>query len=121
MIADTVAEIGVTERAIVTLMALNIGGFMSEKERKEWENLLRKRSVVLKHMYENDEFVVMVDETLLKLEQYQGRQIATEQQFRRCLQHLRKYGWVVSLRMWSREEIVIMCIILWRQRESSMD
>ncbi len=32
---------------------------------------------VLKHMYENDEFVVMVAETLLMLEKYQGRQTAT--------------------------------------------
>ncbi len=46
------------------------------------------------------------------LEQHQGRQTATYEQRLQLLQHLHDYGWVISLRMWSREEIVIICIIL---------
>jgi hypothetical protein len=112
---STVADclpMNVTENAIRVLVALNSGLHLTSLEMDFWCDQLRTRGRVLSQMYHERDFVVMVDETIELLKQYSGRQILDDQDLEVFHQHLKTYGWVLSPQMWTREEIVVMCVIL---------
>ena len=56
--------------------------------------------------------MVMCDETIEYLAHYKGRESFDRTKHAALLQHLQDYGWVLSLRLWSHEEILLMCIII---------
>ena len=102
----------VTENAIRVLVALNSGLHMTSLEMEYWCGHLRNRGSVLSQMYREKDFDVMVDETIELLKQYSGRQILGDRDLDVFHQHLKTYGWVLSPQMWTREEIIVMCVIL---------
>jgi len=109
-----ILDLTVTERAIATLQSLDAGSHLSEKELTEWIASLRRRCGLLAQMYKNQDYVTLGEETLTELEQYEGRQHLRQgsEQLNRFHKHLKDYGWVISPRMWTREEIIVMCVIL---------
>jgi hypothetical protein len=54
----------------------------------------------------------MISETIHLLKQYSGRQILDDRDLTVFHDDLKAHGWVLSPRMWTREEIAVMCIIL---------
>jgi hypothetical protein len=62
-------------------------------------------------MYREDDYKVMVEETISLLKQYSGRQNLVDHDFAALHEHLKTYGWVLSPQMWTREEIAVMCVI----------
>jgi hypothetical protein len=108
-VADSMA---VTEDAIRILVALNSGLQLTSLQMEEWYGILRNRGIMLSQMYHENDFKVMVDETIEFLKQYSGRQILNDRDLAVFHEHLKTYGWVLSPQMWTREEIVVMCVIL---------
>jgi hypothetical protein len=102
----------ITEYAIRILVALDSGLHLTSSQVEEWYDKLRNRGSLLRRKYHEKDFEVMVDETIGLLKQYSGRQILVDQDFAVLHEHLKTYGWVLSPRMWTREEIVVMCVIL---------
>ena len=102
----------VTEEAIRILVALNSGLQLTSLQMEEWYGILRNRGIMLSQMYHENDFKVMVDETITFLKQYSGRQILDDRDLAVFHEHLKTYGWVLSPQMWTREEIVVMCVIL---------
>jgi len=102
----------VTEDAIVILLALDSGLHLTSSQMEEWYDILRNRGTMLSKMYHEKDFEVMVDETIDLLKQYSGRQILADRDLAVFHKHLKTYGWVLSPQMWTREEIVVMCVIL---------
>jgi hypothetical protein len=79
---------------------------------EQWYEILRNRGGMLSKRYQENDFNVMVDETIGLLNQYSGRQILDDRDLTPFHEHLKTYGWVLSPRMWTREEITLMCVIL---------
>jgi len=102
----------VTEDAIRILVALNSRLHLTDLNVDTWYSKLRDRGRLLSQMYRQTDFEVMVDETIGLLKQYSGRQILDDQDLAVFHEHLKTYGWVLSPQMWTREEIVVMCVIL---------
>jgi hypothetical protein len=102
----------ITEYAIRILVALDSGLHLTSSQVEEWYDKLRNRSSMLRRMYHEKDFEVMVDETIGLLKQYSGRQILVDRDFAVLHEHLKTYGWVLSPQMWTREEITVMCVIL---------
>jgi hypothetical protein len=111
LIADC-SSIYVTENAIRVLVALDNGLHLSSLQMEQWYEILRSRGRMLSRKYRENDFNVMVDETIGLLNQYSGRQILDDRDLTPFHEHLKTYGWVLSPRMWTREEIAVMCVIL---------
>ncbi len=107
-----VLDLTVTDRAISTLESLDKGGDLSCEELKEWILCLKNRCQFLARLYDNQDYIVLGNETLSLLKRYEGRQILTDSEFQTIREHLNAYGWVVSPRMWTMQEIIILCVIL---------
>ena len=102
----------VTEHAIRTLVALDSSLCLTSEQLEEWYDKLRNRGRMLSTMYRENDYLLMVDETIDLLKHYSGRQILDDKDFDALLEDLKTYGWVLSPRMWTREEIAVMCVIL---------
>jgi hypothetical protein len=102
----------VTEHAIRILVALDSGLHLTSEQMEGWYATLRNRGTVLYTMYREEDYNVMVEETISLLKQYSGRQILCDKDFAALREHLETYGWVLSPQMWTREEIAVMCVIL---------
>ena len=102
----------VTEDAIRILLALDSGLHLTSLQMEELYDKLRNRGSILSKMYRENDYEVMVAETIHLLKQYSGRQILDDRDLTVFLDHLKAHGWVLSPRMWTREEIAVMCIIL---------
>jgi hypothetical protein len=100
------------EDDIRILVALDSGLHLTSSQMEEWYDILRNRGTMLSKMYHEKDFEVMVDETIDLLKQYSGRQILADRDLAVFHKHLKTYGWVLSPQMWTREEIVVMCVIL---------
>ena len=92
--------------------SLDKGGDLSCEELKEWIHCLKNRCQFLARLYDNQDYIVLGDKTLSLLKGYEGRQILTDSEFQTIREHLNAYGWVVSPRMWTMQEIIIFCVIL---------
>jgi hypothetical protein len=100
------------EDAIRILVALDSGLHLTSLQMEQWYEKLQNRGKMISKMYHEKDFEVMVDETIGLLKQYSGRQILVDRDLAVFHKHLKTYGWVLSPRMWTREEIVVMCVIL---------
>jgi hypothetical protein len=102
-------DLSITDRAIATLECLVFGGDLSQQEFREWCAALRTRCKFLARLYGEDDWTILADETIDLLERYEGRQFDPHLEY---LEHLKLYGWVISPRMWTAEEIVVLCVIM---------
>ena len=74
-------------------------------------DLLKCRCQALARFYGNSEFTVFYDGAVKALGEYQGKESIPTKAF--VEQHLREYAFIITPRMWSRLEIIlIMCILL---------
>ena len=110
--SSVISSTNVTEHAIRILVALDSGLHLTSEQMEEWYATLRSRGSMLCQMYHENDYNVMVEETISLLKQYSGRQILVAQDFAALREHLKTYGWVLSPQMWTREEIAVMCVIL---------
>jgi len=101
----------ITEDAIRILVGLDSGLHLTSSQVEEWYDKLRSRGSMLSKMYRENDYQVMVDETISLLKKYTGRQILDDQELDAFHKDLLTYGWVLSPRMWTREEITVMCVI----------
>ena len=111
-ISSVPASSDVTEDAIRMLVALDSGLYLNSSQMQQWYEILRNRGKMLSQMYQEKDFKVMVDETIELLNQYSGQQILDDRELAVLHDHLKTYGWVLSPQMWTREEILVMCVIL---------
>jgi hypothetical protein len=111
-ISSVPASSDVTEDAIRMLVALDSGLYLNSSQMEQWYEILRNRGKMLSQMYQEKDFKVMVDETIELLNQYSGQQILDDRELAVLHDHLKTYGWVLSPQMWTREEILVMCVIL---------
>jgi hypothetical protein len=102
----------VTEDAIRILLALDSGLHLTSLQMEELYDKLRSRGSILAKMYRENDYELMISETIHLLKQYSGRQILDDRDLTVFHDDLKAHGWVLSPRMWTREEIAVMCIIL---------
>ena len=102
----------ISETAIATVQSLARGGSMAIKDRLMWTKTLRSRCDFMQQLYENSDFMLLCDDTIELLDRYPGREPLNNTQMTMLFEHLAKYGWALSPRMWTREEILLMCVIL---------
>jgi hypothetical protein len=62
-------------------------------------------------LYNNPDFSILGDEILEYLAKYEGLESYDEAKMSTLIQHLNEYGWVLSPRLWTHEEILLICII----------
>jgi hypothetical protein len=99
-----------THRAIATLEALAAGSTLTPKEFIFWRSELCKRCEFLARLYQESDYTTLCVETLQLLDTYKGRQ--THGDFAAYHRHLLQYGWVISPRMWTAHEIVVLCVLM---------
>ena len=99
-----------THAAIATLEYLDAGSTLIPKEYTFWQSELRSRCEFLARLYQDDDYTTLCVETLNLLDAYKGRE--TQGDFAAYHDHLGRYGWVISPRMWTAHEIVVLCVIL---------
>jgi hypothetical protein len=102
-------DLSLTEKAIATLESLDGGGDLSEKEFQEWFAALRIRCSFLARLYGDNEYINMCEETLELLNTYEGREFVSVHSF---YDHLLTFGWVISPRMWTAHELIVLCVIM---------
>jgi hypothetical protein len=107
-----IVDLTVTDRAIATLQSLDKGGDISPKELNEWIECLKNRCQYLAQLYGNQDYIVLGEETLCLLENYGGREFLTAAELKTMHDLLKLYGWVISPRMWTKEEVIVFCVIL---------
>jgi hypothetical protein len=72
---------------------------------------LQNRCIALARFYSNTEFNVLYEEATKALDDYEGKEPIRIRAF--VEQNLRSYGFIITPRMWSKFEILlIMCILL---------
>ena len=102
----------ISETAIATLQSMAKGDSMAIKDRLMWTRTLRSRCEFMQQLYENPDFMLLCEDTIESLDRYPGREQWNKTQMTKVFEHLAKYGWALSPRMWTREEILLMCVIL---------
>jgi hypothetical protein len=103
-------DLSLVDTAIATLEALDGGAALTAKEYTYWRSELHTRCQFLARLYREDDYMTLCDETLHLLDSYEGRQ--TDVNFDEYRRHLLEFGWVISPRMWTAHEIVVLCVIL---------
>lgn len=103
-------DASLTHTAIATLESLDAGSTLTPKEYTFWRSELCKRCEFLARLYQENDYTTLCVETLKLLDSYKGRQ--THGDCAAYHHHLFQYGWVISPRMWTAHEIVVLCVIL---------
>jgi hypothetical protein len=83
---------------------------IEQKLQLESQRLLRNRCVSLFNFYGNVGFMTLFSEALEALENYGGKQDPFSLAF--MFEQLRHFGFVLTPRMWSRLEIVLIMVLL---------
>jgi hypothetical protein len=99
-----------TETCIDTLELLAEGKIVHADVEKEGLALLVGRCRALHSLYANQEFQEFLAIAQEALESYEGKQSPYQRQF--MLQELKKFGFVVSPRMWSKLELLMLMVII---------
>ena len=102
----------ISETAIATLRSMAKGDSIDIKDRDVWTRTLRSRCEFMQQLYDNPDFMLLCEDTIQSLDRYPGREQLNKTQMTKVFEHLAKYGWALSPRMWTREEILLMCVIL---------
>jgi hypothetical protein len=99
-----------TETCIDTLELLAAGKTVHADVEKEGMAMLAGRCRALHLLYANQEFMEFLAIAQEALEAYEGKQSAYARDF--MLRELKKFGFVVSPRMWSKLELLMLMVII---------
>ena len=102
----------ISETAIATLRSMAKGDSIDIKDRDVWTRTLRSRCEFMQQLYDNPDFMLLCEDTIQSLDRYPGREQLNKTQMTKVFEHLAKYGWALSPRMWTGEEILLMCVLL---------
>ena len=100
----------VTETCIDTLELLATGKMVHADVEKEGLALLAGRCRALHSLYANQAFLEFLEIAQEALKTYEGKQSAYARQF--MLKELKQFGFVVSPRMWSKLELLMLMVII---------
>ena len=99
-----------TETCIDTLEVLAAGKTVHADVEKEGIAMLAGRCRALHSLYANQEFLEFLEIAQKALDTYEGKQSAYARQF--MLKELKEFGFVVSPRMWSKLELLMLMVII---------
>ena len=99
-----------TSQCIVTLELLDSGKDVHEDVEKEGVAMLTSRCHALHKLYGNAEFLVFLDVAVESLANYEGKENSYSRKF--MVDKLRQFGFVISPRMWTKLELLMLMIII---------
>lgn len=100
----------VTNSCIDTLELLAAGKNVHPDVEKDGLAMLASRCQALHKLYGNMEFLEFLAVALESLASYEGKQDAYARKF--MVDNLRRFGFVISPRMWSKLELLMLMIII---------
>ncbi len=100
----------VKETCIDNLKLLATGKIVHADVEKEGLVLLAGRCRALHSLYANQEFQEFLNVAQEALKSYEGKRSPYKRQF--MLQELKKFGFVVSPRMWTKLELLMLMVII---------
>jgi len=100
----------VTNSCIATLELLDAGKDVHESVEKEGIAMLTSRCQVLHKLYGNAEFLEFLNVAVESLARYEGKEKSYPRKF--MVDTLRQFGFVISPRMWTKLELLMLMVII---------